>query len=210
VALIGSLVAVGLRADSADRRVLWGWIGFVIVIQGWAQLWANLPARFDPARSLPLHICDVVPWIGCWAILRGSSLSRALTYYWGVGLSVWAFIMPILNTTNWSLEYWLFWLGHAQILATAAYLLWVQGYRPTWSDFRLAAVATLGYGSVVLLVNAVLGADYGYLGRRPPAVELGPWPARVPILIALEIGLFALLTMPWTRRASSHLSGQHT
>ena len=193
------LVVVGRRAGPADRRVLWGWVGFVIAIQTLAQVWANAPARFDPTRSLPLHICDIVPWIGCAALLHGHSLSKALAYYWGVGLSVWAFIMPILNATNWSPEYWLFWLGHAQILATAAYLISVAGYRPTWRDFRLASVATIAYGAVVVVGNAFLVSDYGYLGRQPPAVELGPWPARVPVLIALEIGSFALLTLPWTR-----------
>jgi len=202
--VVGGLVGVGLRADPADRRVLWGWVGFVVVIQAAAQLWANVPGRFDAAHSLPFHICDVVPWIGCVALLRGSSLSKALTYYWGVGLSMWAFIMPILNTTNWSLEYWLFWLGHAQILATAAYLLSVVEYRPTWRDFRSAAMVTVGYGTVVVVINAILGADYGYLGRQPPAVDLGPWPARVPVLIAAEIGWFALFTIPWTRSRSGH------
>ena len=131
-------------------------------------------------------------------------MSKALTYYWGVGLSVWALVMPILDTTNWSFEYWLFWLGHAQIVATAAYLLWVGGYRPTWLDFRLASLATVGYGSVVAVINGFLVADYGYLGRRSPAVEMGPWPARVPLIIALEIGLFALLTLAWTKRGSRH------
>lgn len=169
-------------------------------------MWANVPARFDVTQSLPLHICDIVPWIGCVALIRGSSWSRALAYYWGVGLSTWALLMPILNATNWSVGYWLFWLGHAQILATAAYLLWGVGYRPAWTDFRLAALVTVGYGSVVVLVNAILGADYGYLGRQPPAVEMGPWPARVPLLIALEIGLFALLTIPWTRKRPVHRS----
>jgi hypothetical integral membrane protein (TIGR02206 family) len=199
--LVSALVLAGsfgrASSDGARDRVFWGWLWFVVVVQVTAQVSGNLPGRLSPAQTLPLHICDLAPWIGVWALLSRARWALSLAYFWGFGLSIWAFVMPVLGADAWSLDFWLFWVGHSQIIGTAAYLIAVQGFRPTWADFRTAVVATITYACVMVPTDLWLNADYGYVGRRSPTAELGPWPMRIPVLLLLETGLFAGLMLPW-------------
>jgi hypothetical integral membrane protein (TIGR02206 family) len=156
-----------------------------------------LPGKSLVRSSLPLHICDLTPWVGIAALCTARRWPRALAWFWGIGLSGWAFLLPVLTHGPAHLEFWLFWLGHLQIIGTAVYLVAVLGDRPTWSGFRVAAVATAIYSAVIFPVDIALDADYGYLGRPSAAEILGPWPARTLALLACEIAMFALLILPW-------------
>jgi hypothetical integral membrane protein (TIGR02206 family) len=59
----------------------------------------------------------------------------------------------------------------------------------------------------VLVLNAVLGADYGYVNGKPSESTvldvLGPWPVYVVVEMAIVIGGWALITLPWTRRSTA-------
>ena len=199
--IVFSFVALGQAnkrsAPAAEERVRWVWIALLVTIQGGTQVWSNLPGRIDLARSLPLHICDLVPWIGILGLVGSARWARALAYFWGIGLSIWAFVLPILDVSSWSLEYWLFWIGHAQIIGTAIYLIGVSGYRPNGTDLRLAVLATAGYAAIIAPIDIWLAADYGYLGQRSAAAELGPWPTRIAILLFAEASIFVALMIPW-------------
>ncbi len=166
-------------------------------MQAGTQLWANAPGRFDLTRTLPLHICDIVPWIGMAALWLPGRWTSSVAYFWGTALSVWALILPILNVGPSQLEFWLFWVGHGQIVATAAYLVGVSGFRPDWKDLRVVFVATAVYTVVAFLVNIWLQADYGYVGRASALRDLGPWPGRVLVLFGVEMVLFGLFLAPW-------------
>lgn len=166
-------------------------------MHGFTQIWENLPSRFDASQSLPLHICDIVPWIGAAALLFSIRSLRSLAYFWGIGLSVWALITPILSVGPAHLRYWLFWLGHGQIIGTAAYLVVVLKYRPRMRDLGVVAIATIVYVLAVLPVDFLFDADYGYVGRQSPTAPLGPWPARVLIVLLAECLIFVLLILPW-------------
>jgi len=185
------------RSERAELAVRRSWVLAVILLQGFTQLWTNLSGRFDLTRTLPLHICDLVPWIGVAALLSGRAWTFALAYYWGIGLSGWAFIVPVLTHGPAHLDFWLFWGGHLQIIGTAAYLVAVLGHRPTARGLATTALATVIYSALVLPADIAWGADYGYLGRSSAAEPFGPWPARVAVLVAVEILLCSLLLLPW-------------
>ncbi|MEM7433231.1 MAG: TIGR02206 family membrane protein, partial [Pseudomonadota bacterium] len=155
---------------------------------------------FDPQRSLPLHVCDIVPWIGIFALLRPRPWSLSITYFWGIGLSIFAFLIPIVSEPPTELAFWVFWLAHWQIVATAAYLVWAQDYTPSWHDWRYACVFTGIYMLLAVPVNLWLGSDYGYVGKEGIAAVVAPWPQRVPLLWVVECTIFALFLMPFLRR----------
>jgi len=203
VALIAALCVAGralARTPEKERRLRLAWVVFVVLVQGFTQIWTNTAARFDPQRSLPLHICDIVPWVGVVALLSSSHLARSLAYFWGIGLGIWAFIMPILSAGPATLDFWLFWLGHAQIMATAAYIIVVLDFRPTGKSLGVSILATLVYSMAMLPLDLALDADYGYVGKRSAAAPLGPWPGRVLSLIIGKIVVFAVLYAPWWLR----------
>lgn len=187
------------RSPPAERALRIAWVAGIILLQGFTQVRSNLPGRFDAVSSLPLHICDLVPWIGAAALLSSRSWPRSLAYFWGFGLSGWAFILPVLTHGPGRIEFWLFWLGHGQIIGTAAYLVGVLGHRPSGRGFAQAAVATAVYSALILPYDLWFGADYGYLGRDSATERLGPWPLRIAPILAGEMAIFALLLLPWRR-----------
>ncbi len=209
--LIVAAVTVGriaaARSARAERRFRLGWVAWVAVTQTAFQVWSQLPGRFDPALSLPLHICDIVPWIGIVALLTENRRARAILYFWAFGLSIFAFLRPALRLGPAHPEFWVFWTAHAQILATAAYAVAVLGYRPDGAGFRTAAVALLLYSVAVLPIALWLGADYGYVGPSPLTAPLGPWPQRLVPIFFGELAIFGLLLLPFRRRGGAATAG---
>jgi len=204
--LLAALVGSGRRAirrgPGAERALRIAWAIGVIALQGATQVRANLPGRFDATQSLPLHICDLVPWVGVFALLGAGRRTAALSYFWGLGLSGWAFILPVLTHGAAHIEFWFFWLGHVQIIGTALYLVLVLGFRPGRADLAIAMIATVAYSAAILPIDIALGADYGYLGEESVSGRLGPWPARVPLLVLGELAIFALLAIPGRRKGT--------
>ncbi|MEM7433371.1 MAG: hypothetical protein AAF351_15720, partial [Pseudomonadota bacterium] len=88
---IALLIIFGRSQPASRQTLIYGWIAFVVVVQIVRQVSGNLPGNFDPQRSLPLHVCDIVPWIGIFALLRPRPWSLSITYFWGIGLSIFAF-----------------------------------------------------------------------------------------------------------------------
>lgn len=149
---------------------------------------------------LPLHVCDLSNMAGIVALLRGSALARAITLYFGLGLSSFALAFPDLGAGPGSPEYWLFWTRHGWILAAALYDLLVRGYRPAWRDYARWCLFGGAYLAVVLVVNALLGTNFAFIADRTPAytgvVEVfGPWPGRAVIMLALTYVHAAALTI---------------
>ena len=172
--------------------------------------WPLLPGNFDLSWSLPIHVCDVTT--GCVPLaLLGRRTPRALLYFWGLGLSSQGFVTPDLQDGPARTGFWMFWLAHFSVVGGALYDVIARGYRPTWREYRAALTIGIAYIVVLLAVDLSLGVNYGYVGRgtpgQPTIVDaLGPWPWRVPVIVALAVAAMTLLMVPWhvrTARASA-------
>lgn len=204
VVWLGLLVAVvrlGWRwRDRPRERLLRRAIGVsILVTQSLAEVWWKLPANFDPRESFPLHVCDLAVWAACVAMLTDWRWPRTVVYFMGLGLSTQAFLTPIVQVGPAQVRYWLFWIGHTQIVGTAVYLLVVCRYRPGLRDYLLAVGLTAAYVALILPVDLLMGWNYGYVGPSVPDAptlldRLGPWPGRV-VLMALMV--WAVFTVMW-------------
>jgi hypothetical integral membrane protein (TIGR02206 family) len=165
-------------------------------------VWNALPARLSLERSLPIQICDLAAICSGLALTTAQRWTMAIAYFWGIAFSLQGLVQPDLNVGPGSLAFWLFWLHHALIVGTAAYLVVVRRFRPTIGDLRTAVIGGLGYVAVVFPLDFVLNANYGYLGRRTPDQPtlldyLGPWPWRVLVMITLGSIVLVALYLPW-------------
>jgi uncharacterized membrane protein YwaF len=114
------LLAVGphVRYRSAGRR-----IGLVLAIGnlgfGVASTGLGL-VPFKPRHSLPLQICDFAWIVVAVALLTSRPTPRptptALTYYWGLTLSVQALVQPTLTQPFPQLDFFVFWGKHVCIV----------------------------------------------------------------------------------------------
>ena len=192
----------GLKVPSEGRerafRLALGWS--IILTQIAIHIRRLTPNHWDLGDSLPLHLCRISVWFAAWMLLTLDTRARALTLYWGIGLSAQIFVTPYLHQGHGSLAFWIYWLNHLQIVGAAVYDIVVLGYRPSWKDFRFASLAGLVYTIVVVAINAALGTNYSYLGRGEHAGSslvdaLGPYPWRVVWMAIGGAAIFLVITL---------------
>jgi hypothetical integral membrane protein (TIGR02206 family) len=209
--LIGVAVAHGrlrfLRRNAQaptdfERLLAYANIAVWIVVHGWWQM----PGRFDPVITLPLQMCHVTSLIASAVLLtRHDQQHRplhAILYFWSFGLCTQAMITPSLIEPPTSPVFWSFWFLHGFVMMASIYDLVVYAFRPTWRDYGIACAASAAYVAVVLPINILLGANYGFVGNsralHPSIVDvLGPWPQRLLIIVPLAALVMALLMLPW-------------
>ncbi len=202
--LWGGMITWGLRHQgtqlqlSVEKGLAKLYLLLWIVVHSW---WL-LPAHFDPAHSLPLHICDLVGLVLPLALIWRKRSLIALLYFWGIGFSLQGLLTPDLHMGLFNPLFWLFWLHHATIVGTAIYMVIVHRFQPTRRDYRWAIKAGLLYVACIFPINAIFGFNYGYLGNQHPGQPslidwLGPWPWRVGIMVGLAWVGMTLLFIPW-------------
>lgn len=173
----------------------------------------QMPERFDAATTLPLQMCHLTSLIASAVLLTRRHALRAVLYFWAFGLCTQALITPSLIEPPTSPVYWAFWFLHGFVMLATIYDLVVYGFRPHWREYRIACVAAATYVAVVLPVNLLLAANYGFLGKskplNPSIVDwLGPWPERLLIIAPLAALAMFVVLLPWlaARPAAGALS----
>ena len=186
----------------AERRLRLGWVWLTLLWQTAAVVYYLLPANFDPYESWPLHLCDIAAWIAPFALLTERPRLRALLYFWGIGLSTQAFLTPILPAGYGDIRFWLFFVGHTQIVGSALYDVTVLGYRPSLRDWGFVTIVSFAWMAAVLPINLLFNLNYGYTGRELPDPGtlldyLGPWPWRIGSLIFVGQAALAISYVVW-------------
>ncbi|MFB4307399.1 TIGR02206 family membrane protein [Actinomadura sp. GTD37] len=204
--LIGRAQRPGSGAGFTERARGFGraYALAVVYVMVGTQVNALLPGQWRVGGSLPLQLCDLA-----WPAAVGAlwTLGRrwfALTYYWGLTLSVQGLVTPALNGADYpGIDYLGFFGMHLMIVWAAVYLTWGLGMRPDWRDYRFAVAATVAWAVATSLFNAIAGTNYGYLNKKPgtPSILdlLGPWPWYVLVEAVIILLGWALITWPWTR-----------
>ena len=95
----------------------------------------------------------------------------------------------------------MYWFLHIAVFLTPVVFVAGLGYRPTWLGYLATCAATLVWAGVAAVVNAITGANYGYLSRAPEGPSaldfLGPWPLYLVVVAAILAVAWALMTIPW-------------
>jgi hypothetical integral membrane protein (TIGR02206 family) len=160
-----------------------------------------LPGQWDLGASLPIQLCDLA-WIAaavalwtCW------DWAIALTYFWGLTLSIQGIITPSLGQSFPDVRYFGFWGRHFFIVWAAVLLTAGLARAPGWRGYRFTVAATAIWAVLVIGFNFLAGTNYGYLNRKPPTASIldlmGPWPFYVGAEIGILLVVWALMTWPW-------------
>jgi hypothetical integral membrane protein (TIGR02206 family) len=204
-ALTAILVALRRRRSGTARRfdLALAWVALAVYV--FTNGRPLMPGSFRLDWSLPLHVCDLATLFVPVTLFSNWRPVRALLYFWGVGLCTQGFFTPDLQDGPAKLGFWSFWLAHFSVVGGALYDVAARGYRPTWRDYATALGAGLLYVAVILPLDVLLHVNYGYVGPSTPGQPslvdvLGPWPGRVPVIVALAAAVMALLMLPWRFR----------
>ncbi|MFG0331062.1 MAG: TIGR02206 family membrane protein [Phycisphaerales bacterium] len=200
-AVVGACVLGRQWRDAAPRRefrLRVGWIISLFILQTLTLGYYLWPATFDKRIGLPFHVCDLAVWFAPFALLGAWRWPKSMLYFWGIGLTIAAFIQPAVKEGVAHPAFWMFWIQHTQITGSAVYLVAVLGYRPTARDLIVALATTAVYVAVIIPVNIVLEVNYGYVGAlESPVSFVGPWPWRVGVLYGGAILVFSALWAPF-------------
>lgn len=181
-----------------ERALAYANIAVWIASHGYWQM----PQRFDVVTTLPLQMCHITSLIASAVLLTRNNTLRAILYFWAFGLCTQAMITPSLIDPPSSPVFWSFWFLHGFVMLAAIYELAVVGFRPEWRDYRIACMASAAYVAVVLPIDILLGANYGFVGKsrplNPSIVDLlGPWPERLLVIVPLAALAMLLALLPW-------------
>ncbi|MDD9206803.1 TIGR02206 family membrane protein [Georgenia sp. 10Sc9-8] len=180
--------------------------GWVLLVTSLAWMgWGMLPANWNIEESLPLQFSDALRLITAVALIRRARWAIMISYYWGLTLNLQSLLTPNLTYFNVpAVEFVLYWTLHIAVFLAPLVFVCGLGYRPQWRDFAVAYVATVAWAALALLVNIVIGTNYGFLRHAPAGPSLldvlGPWPAYIlweGVLIAI---VWAMMTWPFRIR----------
>jgi hypothetical integral membrane protein (TIGR02206 family) len=200
-----AVIALGRRqrghaSEEVTRRVL---AVAVLVAAVPIQVYQFFPGEWDVGTSLPLALCDWAWMAAAYTLWTRSWWAAALTYYWGLTLTIQGILTPSLGQTFPDPRFFGFWSLHLLVVWSALYLTWGVGVRPSWIGYRVTVAATGFWAVAVYVFNVVADVNYGYLNHKPSSASaldlLGPWPWYVFAEIAIVIVVWALMTWPWVR-----------
>lgn len=187
------LLRSGEEYEARFRKLL-AWS--IILTQGF--IFIRRMVYFDLQDSLPLHMCRLGVFIAAWHLFTLDRRARALTLFWGLGLSSQIFFTPYLDVGYGHLSFWVYWLNHVQIVGVAIYDIVVLGYRPNWRDLRFATILGVVYALITIGLNVMLETNYSYLGEGQHdgasiVDKLGPFPQRTIWMIFGAFLIFCLI-----------------
>ena len=200
VVLVGLVVLGRTRGDDVRFRR-----GFALTIPCFTlpmQVIQLLPGEYDAGTSLPLQYCDLAWMLAIYALWTQAPWAFALTFFWGLTLTIQGIITPSLGEQFPEPRYFMFWGMHFLTVWAAAYLAAI-GNRPTWRLYRFVVVVTAVWAAVVMVINALADTNYGYLNKKPPGTSLldvlPGWPTYVAIEIAVIAAVWAAMTWAFNK-----------
>jgi hypothetical integral membrane protein (TIGR02206 family) len=171
-----------------------------------AQVFQLTPGDFDLGSSLPLQLCDLAWVAAAWALWSRRRLPAAVTYYWGLTLTVQGILTPSLGQAFPHPRFFAFWALHLLVVWAAAYLSLGLGLVPGWREYRWTVALSLLWAVVAYAFDLAFDVNYGYLLAKPGSSSLldllGPWPVYVVASMGILLAGWALMTWPWVARSA--------
>lgn len=204
LALIALVTVVAVRwgtgaSEDARRR-----FRFTVVVAHASNtalwhLWNVSIGRWSPQILLPLHLCSVMGLVSMTAMLTRYRLLAQLLWLLGFGGAIQALLTP--EVLPWGFPHYRFFetfISHGAIVLSACWLVFVEGFRPTWGWMWRSWLLLHAYGLVVFGINSWLGSNYLFINRKPDfetVLDLLPsWPY---YLFALEGLVVIIMLLAW-------------
>jgi len=175
----------------------------VLLIGGWLGWYAMLWSRgwLAPGNELPLNLCDWAQGALIIALLSRHQRAYELGYFWGLGGTLQAVITPDVSSGFPDLQFLLFMLDHAGLIAALLYLTLGTGLRPSPASLPRVILASFVYLAVIAVADYGLGTNYGFLRDKGSHVSLltllAPWPWYIGELVLLGFLSVAVYYAPF-------------
>lgn len=174
-----------------------------ILLASWLGWYLMLGARgwLAPGNELPLNLCDWAQGALIVALLTRNQIAYELGYFWGLGGTLQAVITPDVGRDFPDIQFLLFMLDHAGLIAALLYLTLGAGLRPVPASLPRVIAATLFYVAMAAIADYAFGTNYGFLRGKGDQVSLltflAPWPWYIAELVLIGFVSLAVYYAPF-------------
>lgn len=177
--VLGGLLIFAVLMDPVLSFWRWG-----VGDTGWRIFWNS---------ALPLYLCDVVSVVAALALFTGNYKLVEVAYLWGLAGTTQGLLTPTLGYDWDTLEYYNFFLQHGGVPIAAVILVWGMGIQPRKGAFRRIVIWSWVYMAVVMVINALIDQNYGFLSGKPDTATMFDYMGGYPYyLITLQVIAFSL------------------
>lgn len=156
---------------------------------------------WDIRYDLPMELCNWSTLVTVAALLTRNLTMAELSYFWVMTGSINGVITPDLQVRFGHIYYFIFFIGHSGLVITSLYIVFgMKLYPVKWAVPRAFLITQLYFISAMGL-DLAIGANYGYMLRKPSGGSLmdymGSWPYYILGLQAIAITAFSLIYLPF-------------
>ncbi|NDI36013.1 TIGR02206 family membrane protein [Chengkuizengella sediminis] len=189
----GLLIIVLIVSDISLHAWLW-----------WVDEWGF-------RNALPLHLSSISLLLAALLLWFKSYRLFEFTYFVGVGSALQAMITPDISLYTFPhFRYIQFFIAHGGIVVANLFMVFVEGFRPTWKSLWRAFFYLNLYTLFIFIFNIMIGSNYMYVSKKPinPSIidYLGPWPWYIIPLEIIALVTFFILYLPfWFTEKKKHM-----
>jgi hypothetical integral membrane protein (TIGR02206 family) len=180
----------GLRSERIISRLL---VVILAINYLGYEIYLGLTTGLAWQKALPFQLCDWAMIAIIVAMLTGRERWLEVAYFWGIGGTAQAILTPDLKYAFPDIRFLSFFIAHSGIVVGIAFVMIMRGFRPHFSSvWRTFAWSEL-YFVLAILVDLLLGVNYGYLLHKPEASSLLSLLSDYRPLYIFQLHLLALL-----------------
>lgn len=178
---------------------LFGW--FVSLTVATFHLYFISLGTYNIQTDLPLYLCSFIALlIPIFTYYRNYWMYEILLF-WIIAGTLQGVITPDIAEGFPAFDYFRYWVVHLGLLIIVFYATFVFGMRPTFKSVFKSILALQLYVAMMVIVNALLNANYFYLNEKPQSATLldyfGEWPYYIIVTQIILIPYFLLIYLPF-------------
>lgn len=191
-----------LRRPTANRRFRYSLAAVLLASETLLETWQAYEGGWSLDSSLPLQLCSLSLLLSVVMLLNKSYRLFEFLFLAGLGGALQAIVTPDLGFYSFPhFRTFEFFIGHGAIVVACFFMVFVEGYRPTFGSvwrslLLLNALALVMYG-----VDLLVGGNYLFLAHKPSNASildfLGPWPWYLLSLEGVALAMHLLFFAPF-------------
>lgn len=194
------------QPERRERTARYMLAGILILCEVTLNIWYVHQSVYNIKNSLPLELCSISLYMCVLMLLLKSRGIFAIVYFTGIGGAAQALLTPVLYYNFPHVVFFEFFIAHIVIIASILYMVWVNGFRPTFKSIGAAMVFVNVLVVIIYPINMLTGGNYMFLARKPDTASLldmlGPHPWYLLTLEVVAVVLFMLLYLPFAIKKS--------
>jgi len=204
--VIGSFFLVRLVPGQEIRTAIRFGLAAVLILNEMTwHVWNLKTGQWNVKTMLPLHLCSLFVILSAVMLVTRSYQIYEFAFFLGIGGAAQALLTPDAGKYGYPhLRFFQVIISHGAIVAAAAYMTVVEGYRPYWTSLLHVLVGANLYLLLVGLINWRLGSNYLFIAHKPETPSLidllGPWPWYILSIEVFSFVVFLLLYLPFAIR----------